>query len=231
MKKYSRSSHLEVFLGEVLKMYRRTPMSRCEFNKLHFGTGVLYIKFPACIFSERIFLRTPLDGCFWYRLVSPYSSCIWKGVNLHAVENKWEAKYLYKKFYDILEKGWVGIEIKCHITWFREQIELRVAPKREVEKPWVGPNAGCFSSCWPLLGARKLAPKKLKNNFFPMYIIFFKGSCTLLQCFYIFRDLKTWYFNSFYLHKLTLMQSKYELTDICILYADPQLITADVMRV
>ena len=33
------------------------------------------------------------------------------------------------------------------------------------------------------------------------------------------------FFFSFYLHKLTLMQSKYELTDICILYTDPQLIT------
>ena len=35
--------------------------------------------------------------------------------------------------------------------------------------PWnhqTGPNAGCFSRRWPLLGARKSAPKKLKNNFF-----------------------------------------------------------------
>ena len=47
------------------QIYRRTPMSKCEFNKLHFGMGVpLYIKFAACIFSEHIFLRIPLDGCF-----------------------------------------------------------------------------------------------------------------------------------------------------------------------
>ena len=44
-----------------------------------------------------------------------------------------------------LKKG-VGVEIKCHITHFREQIELRVAPKKEVEKQWLGPNTGCFSS-------------------------------------------------------------------------------------
>ena len=31
----------------------------------------------------------------------------------------------------------VGVEIKCHITLFHEQIELRVAPKTEVEKPLV----------------------------------------------------------------------------------------------
>ena len=33
-------------------------MSKCEFNKLHFGMGVLlYIKFVPCIFSQHIFLR------------------------------------------------------------------------------------------------------------------------------------------------------------------------------
>ena len=91
-------------------------MSRCEFNKLHFGMGVLYIKFAACIFSESMFVGTPLDGCFWYRLISTLSICIWNGVNLHAVETKWEAKYFHKNFYDDLEKGGIGVEIKCHIT-------------------------------------------------------------------------------------------------------------------
>ena len=54
-----------------------------------------------------------------------------------------------KIFMTFLKKGGgggVGVEIKRHITYFREQIELRVAPKKEVEKPWVGPNTGCFSS-------------------------------------------------------------------------------------
>ena len=77
------------------QIYRRTPMSKCEFNKLHFGMGVLlYIKFAACIFSEHIFLRTPLDGYFWYRLFSTLSSCIWNGVNLHVVETNWGKKIL-----------------------------------------------------------------------------------------------------------------------------------------
>ena len=59
------------------KIYRRAFMSKWEFNKLHFGmAAVLYIKFAACIFSEHILLRTPLDGCFWYRLFSSLSSCI-----------------------------------------------------------------------------------------------------------------------------------------------------------
>ena len=31
--------------------------------KSHFRIGVL--QWPCCIFSEHLFLRTPLDGCFW----------------------------------------------------------------------------------------------------------------------------------------------------------------------
>ena len=125
------------------------------------------------------------------RLCCTLSSCITPTplVNLHVVETKWEAKHFHKSFHDILEKGG-RVEIKRHITYFREQIELRLAPKKEVEKPWVGPNTGCFSIWWPLLGTRKLAPKKLKNNFFLIYILFLKGTCTLLHCFYILRNVK-----------------------------------------
>ena len=82
---------------------RRTPMSKCEFNKLYFGMGLLlYIKFAACIFSEDIFLRTPLDGCVWYRLLSTLFSCIWNGVNLHVMETKWGKKIHIMAF---LKKG------------------------------------------------------------------------------------------------------------------------------
>ena len=89
-------------------------MSKCEFNKLHFGMGVLlYIKFVLCIFSQQIFLRTPLHGCFWYRLFNILSSCIWKGVNLHVVETEWETKNFHKKFHNVLERR-VEVEIKRH---------------------------------------------------------------------------------------------------------------------
>ena len=47
-----------------------------------------------------------------------------------------EAKNFHKKFHDVLERV-VEAEIKCHITFFCEQIELRVTPKKEVEKPRV----------------------------------------------------------------------------------------------
>ena len=81
------------------QIYRRTTISRYELNKLQFGMGVLlYIKFDACIFSENIFLRTPLDDCFWYRLFSLLSSCIWNRVNLHVKETKWGKKFSWRSW-------------------------------------------------------------------------------------------------------------------------------------
>ena len=141
-------------------------MSKREFNKLHFGMGVLlYEKFAACIFSEQIFLSTPLDGAsdtgYWAHFLVAFE--------MESICMSWklnEAKIFIKVSWHSWKRT-VGVEIKCHITYFREQIELWVAPKKEVEKPWVGPNTGYFSSWWPLLGARKLAHKKFKKQFFP----------------------------------------------------------------
>ena len=96
------------------QIYRRTPMSNCELNKLHFSMCVLlHMRFSACIFSEHIFLRIPPDVCFWYRLFPTLSSCIWKGVSLHVVETKWEAKSFHKNFHYVLEMG-PGVERKRH---------------------------------------------------------------------------------------------------------------------
>ena len=108
------------------QIYRRTPMSKCEFNKLHFGMGaLLYIKFTACIFSEYIFLRTPLDGCFWYGLCCTLSSCInpTSLVNLHIAGTKWEAKNFLKNFHDFLEKeGWGRNKTSCYTLPWRNWI-------------------------------------------------------------------------------------------------------------
>ena len=50
------------------QIYRRTPMPNCDFNKvaLHFGMGVLI----CCIFSEHLFLRTPLGSCFYIQVLT-----------------------------------------------------------------------------------------------------------------------------------------------------------------
>ena len=65
-KESCRSSRPEVFLRKgVLKIcHKFTGKHPCKatFLKSHFDMGVfLYI---CCIFSEHLFLRTPLDGCF-----------------------------------------------------------------------------------------------------------------------------------------------------------------------
>ena len=137
MREYSRSSYLELFWGKgALKICRKFTGERpCKsVIKLLFGMGVLlYIKFAACIFSEHIFLRTPLDGCFWYRQCYALSSCITPTtlVKLNVVETKWEAKNFHKNFHDVLEKGGRGRN-KTSYSYFREQIELPVAPRKEV---------------------------------------------------------------------------------------------------
>ena len=100
-----------------------------------------------------------------YFVFSTLSSCIRKGGNLHVVETKKEAKNFHKNFHDVIGRG-VGVEMKRHTTYFHQQIELRVAPKKVVEKPWTSPNTGCFLSRSLLLGAKKTNKKKLKP-FFP----------------------------------------------------------------
>ena len=52
-------------------------------------------------------------SCFWYRLFSTLSSCIWKEAKLHVVETKWETKKFHKNFHKVLERG-IGVEIKRH---------------------------------------------------------------------------------------------------------------------
>ena len=142
------------------QIYRRTPMLKCEFNKLHFCVGVLlYIKFAACIFLEHIFIRTHLDGCYLYRVFSTLSSCIWKGPNVVGCMS-WklnEAKNFHKYFHDLLERG-VGVEIKRHITQFF---------KKEVEKPLASPNIGQSLTAF---GREEIGTQKIKKQLFSQYI-------------------------------------------------------------
>ena len=73
--------------------------------------------------------------------------------------------------------------------YLREKINLRVATKKEVEKPWDGHNTGCFSSQWPILGARKLTPKNLKT-FFSQYMLYSLKADT--HYFTVFIYLRNW---------------------------------------
>ena len=55
----------------MLQIYRRTHIPKCDFNKVvkqhcwnHTSTWMFSCKF-GCTFSEHLFVRTPMDGCFW----------------------------------------------------------------------------------------------------------------------------------------------------------------------
>ena len=93
---------------------------------------------------------------------------------------------------------------------------------------WIGPNTGCFSSWWPLLGTTKLVPKKLKNNFF---LIFYSLKAHA-HYFTIFMYLETWrgaklgIFTHFTFTNIPWCnQNMNSLIYVYILYTDPQLIT------
>ena len=53
----------------IKQIYRRAPMPKCDFNKSCFATllkphfGMSVLLYICCIFSERLFLKTPLGGC------------------------------------------------------------------------------------------------------------------------------------------------------------------------
>ena len=73
------------------QIYRRTPMQKCDFNKvaLHFGMGVGCSPVNFCIFSEKLLLRIPLDGCFCRLLqfisilnIGSTQTCIWDSVKI-----------------------------------------------------------------------------------------------------------------------------------------------------
>ena len=62
VRKSHRSSPSEAFLGKVFWKYAANLQENTH-AEVQFGMGVL-IKI-CCIFSEHLFLKTPLEGCFW----------------------------------------------------------------------------------------------------------------------------------------------------------------------
>ena len=57
------------------QIYRRTAMQKCDLGmkvQSNFSMGVLL--WICCIFSEHLFLRTPLDGYFWQLILNLIST-------------------------------------------------------------------------------------------------------------------------------------------------------------
>ena len=93
---------------------------------------------------------------------------------------------------------------------------------------WIGPNTGCFSSWWPLLGTTKLVPKKLKNNFFPIFYSLKAHAhyFTILMYLETWRGAKLGIFTHFTFTNIPWCnQSMNSLIYVYTLYTDPQLIT------
>ena len=89
----------------IQQIYRRTPMPKCDFNKVlglvHWCFGIGALLSVCCIFSEHIFLRTPLDGCFWILyfasiyFVNVYDA---KKLGMYFLQSK-KTKSSHKNFY------------------------------------------------------------------------------------------------------------------------------------
>lgn len=89
---------------------------------------------------------------------------------------------------------------------------LDSAPSVDTNKSifWVNvwPKYRFFFTLVTTFGCDKIGTQKIKENFFAIEGLFFKGWCTLLHCSHIRSNLKsfeTWYFYSWYVHKLTPM--------------------------
>ena len=98
----------------------RTPMSKCDFNKVakatslksHFGMDVLL--YICWIFSEHLFPRILLDGCFSLKFLKQTFE-----VSIKIFCRKWEGENLPKWFfiYKQLEK--------CQIEYYSDNLNLK----------------------------------------------------------------------------------------------------------
>ena len=78
-KMYSENMHAANFI------YRRTPMPKCNLLNSHFDMSV-FLQI-CCIFSEHLFLMTPLDGCFCRIPSLPNKSFILCESKLNLIHN------------------------------------------------------------------------------------------------------------------------------------------------
>ena len=70
-KQPSRGVYKKRCCENIQQIYRRTPMPKCDFNKI-----------------ALLFLRTPLDGCFWYHFETSQHDCLFLSFLYIAWENK-----------------------------------------------------------------------------------------------------------------------------------------------
>ena len=95
------------------QIYKRTPMSKCHFKKVVF-----------LVFSEHLFLRTCLGGCFWTWNKKTYLKCKHQPKQMTISREKiWQLRKsaLFEKCvwscFEILNSTFC---VKQHIRWWKK---------------------------------------------------------------------------------------------------------------
>ena len=76
------------------KINRRTPMSKCDFNKVALSTllrsyfGMVILLYFYCIFSEHLFVSTPLEGYFRKNVSGQDSYSWWCYIEFHQITRR-----------------------------------------------------------------------------------------------------------------------------------------------
>ena len=115
-------------------------------------------------------------------IISPYKS-VWhhfsEGRLFSSEKNLWRS---------VLEVNKKQVFLKSYYLKITIDSVNQILKKKEKVTQTPGPNTGCFSRRWPLLGARKSAPKK--NNFFFQDKLYYLKAHTHYLAVFIY--LETW---------------------------------------
>ena len=76
------------------QIYRRTPMAKCDFNKV--ALQLYWNRTSAWVFSEHLYLRTPLDGCYFTLKLFYGTDLFWHNFQLN-VFSKWKLVTSYSR--------------------------------------------------------------------------------------------------------------------------------------
>ena len=133
-------------------------MPKCDFNKVlglvHWCFGIGALLSVCCIFSEHIFLRTPLDGCFWILyfasiyFVNVYDA---KKLGMYFLQSK-KTKSSHKNFYSFRSSHQRCSMQKVFLEISQESTCARVAffNKVEAQRPATFLKKRIWHRCFPV---------------------------------------------------------------------------------
>ena len=161
-----------------------------------FYYAIFNISVLLCVWSfnicEALLSCCALYFCLLCPLLLHAVSTIWFTLSLFVVILLATALLSLTSFFSIFSYTWFLISTAAQFCWAHVYMASKTSwinfctwgPLIINKLLVAGPKTGCFSH---ILVTRKWAPKKLKNNF----LLFFKGSCTLLHCSHILSNFKS----------------------------------------